>query len=72
MINLMEKENILIQMEQDMKENGKMISKMGMGKKFGLMEHHMKDNIKMEKKVAKGNLNGQMVPLMKEILKIII
>jgi len=55
-----------------MKENGKMINKMEMAKKYGLMEHYMKGSMLMGKRMEKGNFVGLMVQLMKEILQIII
>ena len=68
----MDMELIYIQMVQNMLENGKMINKMGMGGKHGLMVRDMKDNIKMVKKVDMENFTGQMGQFMKVILKIII
>ena len=46
----MAEELILIMMDQNMKVNGKMINRKGMGKSFGLMQVYMKDISKMEKK----------------------
>ena len=54
------------------KDIGKMINKMDMVKKFGLMVVYMKENIKMEKKMVQGNLNGVMEVYMKENFLIII
>ena len=64
--------DILISMEQNMKEIGKMINRMEKEKKVGLMEPRMKEIIKKVKKVAEVYLNGLMVVYMKENLVIII
>ena len=55
-----------------MKENGKMINKMEMAKKYGLMEQYIKESMLMEKRMEKGNFIGLMVQFIKEILPIII
>ena len=58
MIKLMDMVYILISMEQNMKEIGKMINRMEKEKKVGLMEPRMKEIIKKEKKVGEVYLNG--------------
>ena len=59
---------ILILMEQNMKDFGKMINRKEKEKKFGLMEIHMKGNILVEISKEKENLYGVMDLFMKEIL----
>ncbi len=65
-------EYIHILMEPDMKENGKMINKMAMVKKFGLMALLMKDNMSMEKNKVQVLLNGQINLYIEDNLQIII
>ena len=56
-----------------MKEIGKKINRMGLGKKVGLMGLHMKGIINKEKKVDKENSNGLMgVPMMVNLRIIIL
>lgn len=52
MIKQKEKENLQIVMGLHMKETGKMINKMDLENKSGLMEHIMKDNFSKEKGTA--------------------
>ena len=70
MIKLMEKENIFIKVLH-MKEIGKMINKMVMVQKHGMMALDIQVILLMEKKKEKGNIYGQMALLMKENLKIV-
>ena len=63
---------ILISMEQNMKDIGKMINRMAQAKKVGPMVLLMKVIINKEKKAEKVFSSGWMVVYMKVILKIII
>ena len=72
MINRLDMGHIYIQMEQDMMENGKVISKMEKEKKIGLMVLHMKVNMLMAKSMDMEYLNGQIILYIKVILIIII
>jgi hypothetical protein len=52
---LMEEALILMQMEQGILENGKMINNMGMALRHGLTEQSMKVNTSKEKRMAEVN-----------------
>ena len=56
-------------MEANTKENGKMINKMALARRSGIMEQrHMKDILLMERNMEKVNFHGVMALTMKEIL----
>jgi len=61
----MELENMYIQMDQYMKENGKKINKTEQEKKLGLMELVILGIINLVKNQAMENLNGPMALCMK-------
>ena len=67
-IKQMEKENISIIMEQNIKEDGLMINRMDLAYKFGQTVQYIKDNILMVKKKAMENFYGLMDLAIKEIL----
>lgn len=71
MIKQMEMEFMFMQMEQNIKELGKMINSMATEQKFGLMEQSMKASMKMDINKAKGFLYGLINLGMKVNLKII-
>ena len=64
-------EYIIIGMVANIKDNGRMISKMGQEKKYGLIMHVMKDNIKMELRKVKDYLYGMIKVDIQERLLII-
>lgn len=51
----------------DMKETGKMICSMGLGRKSGLMDQSTRENTKKERSTEEESINGQMAQLMMEI-----
>ncbi len=63
---------IIIQQEENMKENGKMINVMEKEQNYGLMVHFMKANLLAKIKKGAVSLNGVINLFMKGILKIII
>lgn len=64
----METENMYIVMEPYIKENGKMIFKMGLDKNNLLTDPNIRDSLKMARRMDLVILSGQMVKVMKEIL----
>lgn len=63
----MEKENIIIPMEQLIKVIGQMISNMGKENKYGLIVQFMKDNIDMAKNKEREFIFGLMELNIQEI-----
>lgn len=53
--------------EANMRAIGKMINKVGLVQKLGLMATNTKDNINMARKMGKEYIDGQMVAIIKEI-----
>lgn len=70
-IKQMGKEFISILMDQDMKENGKMIISMDMVRKFGMMDLSIQGNIFKGINRELADMNGQMVLALMENGKII-
>ena len=64
-------ELIIIIMEQNMKDIGKMIVNMDLEHKLGSIKVNMKEIIKMEKKMVKESMFGKMEVIIMEIGKII-
>lgn len=64
-------EFMFIQMEQNIKDNGKMINSMEQANNFGKMAQNTKDNIKRVKNKEKEFLLGLILLYIKELLEII-
>jgi len=64
--------HMIIVMEPDIKDTGRMINKMDKVKKSGRMVHVLQDNTKMVKSMVSVVLSGQIEAAIKEISKTII